>query len=182
MSAKVDDGSCFLEGGRPVKPRCKLCGCTDENCRVCIERTGEPCRWVSRDLCSACCISLGALELRAHYRTTGTGDVRVLVDVSGPDLETGAMTDARPRGTFAVTPAEWLALWAISNNHEVEICEGCGVVLDDERTGRVIDEDGIDLCEACAESCDKVCARCEDVLIDDVAHVCGGNIVHRGSE
>jgi hypothetical protein len=34
--------------------QCRVCGCTDDDCRQCIERTGEPCRWVSPDLCSAC--------------------------------------------------------------------------------------------------------------------------------
>ena len=34
--------------------RCKVCGCTDDDCRQCIEKTGEPCWWVSDDLCSAC--------------------------------------------------------------------------------------------------------------------------------
>lgn len=33
---------------------CRLCGCTDEDCRACIEITGEPCRWVKPDLCSRC--------------------------------------------------------------------------------------------------------------------------------
>lgn len=35
---------------------CKVCGCTDENCVPCIQRTGEPSYWVddNRDLCSAC--------------------------------------------------------------------------------------------------------------------------------
>jgi hypothetical protein len=33
---------------------CRVCGCTDTDCRGCIERTGEPCYWVGRDLCSAC--------------------------------------------------------------------------------------------------------------------------------
>ena len=34
--------------------KCRICGCTDDNCRQCIERTGEPCHWVDEDLCSAC--------------------------------------------------------------------------------------------------------------------------------
>ena len=34
--------------------RCRVCGCTDNDCSGCIERTGEPCHWVARDLCSAC--------------------------------------------------------------------------------------------------------------------------------
>lgn len=33
---------------------CRVCGCTDHDCRGCIERTGEPCHWVEADLCSAC--------------------------------------------------------------------------------------------------------------------------------
>lgn len=37
-------------GGRT----CRVCGCTDDNCKGCIERTGEPCQWVEEDLCSAC--------------------------------------------------------------------------------------------------------------------------------
>jgi len=42
---------------RPDEPgsrRCRVCGCTDEDCSGCIERTGEPCHWVEADLCSAC--------------------------------------------------------------------------------------------------------------------------------
>lgn len=34
--------------------RCRVCGCTDDDCRQCIEKTGEPCHWVEKDLCSAC--------------------------------------------------------------------------------------------------------------------------------
>lgn len=35
---------------------CRVCGCTEENCRKCILRTGTPCTWTSpaKDLCSAC--------------------------------------------------------------------------------------------------------------------------------
>jgi len=37
------------------KPRqCRICGCTDENCGRCIEKTGRPCHWIEWDLCSAC--------------------------------------------------------------------------------------------------------------------------------
>lgn len=38
----------------PAVRTCRKCGCTDRNCRQCIERTGEPCHWVEADLCSAC--------------------------------------------------------------------------------------------------------------------------------
>lgn len=35
---------------------CMICGCTDDDCRGCIERTGVPCSWVNEreTLCSAC--------------------------------------------------------------------------------------------------------------------------------
>ena len=35
---------------------CSKCGCTDDDCRQCIEKTGEPCHWVNEEhsLCSAC--------------------------------------------------------------------------------------------------------------------------------
>lgn len=34
--------------------RCRVCGCTDEDCTRCVERTGALCWWVADDLCSAC--------------------------------------------------------------------------------------------------------------------------------
>jgi hypothetical protein len=39
-------------GQSPLK--CRVCGCTDYDCRGCIEKTGHPCYWVEADLCSAC--------------------------------------------------------------------------------------------------------------------------------
>jgi DNA-binding CsgD family transcriptional regulator len=45
-------------------PTCRICGCTDADCRACVERTGAPCTWVEADLCSAC-RDLGALEALA---------------------------------------------------------------------------------------------------------------------
>lgn len=34
--------------------KCKVCGCTDDDCRQCIESQGFPCSWVEDDLCSRC--------------------------------------------------------------------------------------------------------------------------------
>jgi len=36
------------------KQKCRVCGCTDEDCSQCIKKTGKPCHWVEPDLCSAC--------------------------------------------------------------------------------------------------------------------------------
>ena len=33
---------------------CRVCGCTEEDCGQCVERTGRPCYWIEYDLCSAC--------------------------------------------------------------------------------------------------------------------------------
>jgi len=37
-----------------VKRKCRVCGCTDDDCRQCINKTGHPCHWVEEDLCSSC--------------------------------------------------------------------------------------------------------------------------------
>jgi len=36
------------------KRKCRVCGCTDDDCRQCVEKTGVPCYWVEDDLCSSC--------------------------------------------------------------------------------------------------------------------------------
>lgn len=33
---------------------CRVCGCTDDDCSACVERTGAPCSWAEPDLCTAC--------------------------------------------------------------------------------------------------------------------------------
>lgn len=42
-------------------PRCRKCGCTEQDCRRCVGKTGEPCAWVREHpphpegpICSAC--------------------------------------------------------------------------------------------------------------------------------
>lgn len=65
-------GSCIIDGGDGIiltadlanmlnltraeaaKAKCRVCGCTQENCKQCIEKTGSPCYWIEEDLCSAC--------------------------------------------------------------------------------------------------------------------------------
>jgi len=39
--------------------RCRVCGCTDDNCSACVAVIGEPCYWREPGLCSAC----GPMEL-----------------------------------------------------------------------------------------------------------------------
>jgi hypothetical protein len=48
-------GAGLDRGRRRKSPRkCRVCGCTDDDCRQCIEKIGAPCYWVEPDLCSAC--------------------------------------------------------------------------------------------------------------------------------
>lgn len=49
----------IIEAGASMPCRCgertcHVCGCTQDDCSNCIERTGRPCSWVAGDLCSAC--------------------------------------------------------------------------------------------------------------------------------
>ncbi len=49
-----------LRLGRSYK--CVKCGCTEADCSQCIEKTGEPCRWVAPGKCSACFKDNGELQ------------------------------------------------------------------------------------------------------------------------
>lgn len=50
-----------------IVPRgvCRVCGCTDTDCRACIARTGEPCSWIDEEhtICSRCVDYLEAGDL-----------------------------------------------------------------------------------------------------------------------
>lgn len=48
--------ACVLVGPREqvFEQRCRVCGCTNEDCSQCVEKTGDACSWVEEDLCSAC--------------------------------------------------------------------------------------------------------------------------------
>lgn len=34
--------------------KCRVCGCTDNDCIQCIEAQGFPCKWTGEDICSRC--------------------------------------------------------------------------------------------------------------------------------
>lgn len=46
---------------------CRVCRCTDDDCRQCVEKTGRPCHWVEPDLCSACVQTQG----KTGYESSG---------------------------------------------------------------------------------------------------------------
>ena len=54
LQTQVAAGEAGDEGPLWDVQTCRVCGCTDDDCSGCIERTGEPCYWVDEDLCSAC--------------------------------------------------------------------------------------------------------------------------------
>jgi hypothetical protein len=79
------------------KQQCRVCGCTDDNCRDCIKRTGRACSWVMRDLCSACASPSQALiqDLAAYLAQAlnAPGAMLVVLDRQG-GLHIGSATEA----------------------------------------------------------------------------------------
>lgn len=53
IAAEIDRLQRARNSSQEVR-RCRVCGCTDDDCSGCIERTGNPCHWIEEDLCSAC--------------------------------------------------------------------------------------------------------------------------------
>lgn len=51
-------------GNAMVSGVCRVCGCTDDDCRQCIEATGSPCEWTdaTQTLCSRCAASGSGAE------------------------------------------------------------------------------------------------------------------------
>jgi hypothetical protein len=56
---------------------CRICGCTDEDCRSCIEATGEPCSWAddTHTLCSRCAGSRMSLRNGSIVEVAGSNPV-----------------------------------------------------------------------------------------------------------
>lgn len=57
--------------------KCRVCGCTDDDCRLCVEKTGKPCFWVERDLCSACKTTV--ISLSSIKGGTGKTHIAILI-------------------------------------------------------------------------------------------------------
>ena len=71
--SKVGKSETFAK--RSAARSCRLCGCTDTDCRGCVERTGMTCLWVEEDLCSAC-EGKTAEEVRAELDALRPGKTR----------------------------------------------------------------------------------------------------------
>lgn len=53
---------------------CRICGCTDKDCRQCIEATGEPCSWAdeTHTICSRCARSRTPLRSESIVEVGGS--------------------------------------------------------------------------------------------------------------
>jgi hypothetical protein len=47
--------------------KCRVCGCTDNDCSQCIKKTGFPCYWIEDDLCSACGKTIKAISCKQPW-------------------------------------------------------------------------------------------------------------------
>lgn len=78
---------------------CRVCGCTDDDCRQCIEKTGEPCYWVEPDLCSACRsprnAGMGEAPGYWMYETSGALRPAIAAYLSGDELTPGEIAAIR---------------------------------------------------------------------------------------
>jgi hypothetical protein len=69
---------------------CRCCKCTSMDCRECVERTGEACRWVNpeHDLCSACICDNCGLDaqgqlIAVHPRLVLSGQPKSYIPCNG---------------------------------------------------------------------------------------------------
>lgn len=85
----------IIDGARiyydpPINRKCRICGCTDDDCRRCIEISGEPCFWVLDDLCSVCACGILPPEqdpqFLARIRAYNRGLLRVQLIAIGAGL------------------------------------------------------------------------------------------------
>lgn len=107
-----------------LERRCRVCGCTDDDCRQCVEKTGEPCRWVEADLCSACQNEPIRID-RPTFRTfPKPGEFVTGLDFGGPGGLTARVTvEALADGRFRVVDVGYDALPSPARPEEEELEE-----------------------------------------------------------
>ncbi len=65
------------------KQKCRICGCTEDDCSQCIRITGQPCHWVEEDLCSAC---QDAIKNKSQLNNTDMNFFEQLAAMGGVDM------------------------------------------------------------------------------------------------
>lgn len=106
----------------PEIRRCRVCGCTDEDCSGCMQRTGKPCHWVGEDLCSACAENYNTL-IRVKRGNTHVASVRV----GGRTYRGSATSDevtACERAAVKAAAAVRAKAWRVERYHTISIMAG----------------------------------------------------------
>lgn len=134
----------------PTVQRCRSCGCTADNCEACFAKTGEPCFWVERDLCSAC----APPDLVSKMKVIGVAGhaVEVLSQLAQlfesyavpPPGELGVVISQAielfERLDLSEAPAEeltrWAALSAITAGHAAQMLHACMIAIARPDVGR----------------------------------------------
>lgn len=139
--------------GRPpaeAPPSCRTCGCTEGDCSACIEKTGAPCFWVERDLCSACAppdavararvvnLAYGAVEaisqiaqLLEQHAVPPRNELGLVVSRS---IELFERLDLSEAPDHELT--RWAALAAITAGHAAQTMLACLAALAHPEVGR----------------------------------------------
>ena len=98
-----------MSPNKPTVRTCRVCGCTDDDCSGCIERTGLACHWVAADLCSACLSGFSVL-MRVKRGTENIASVRVgnkTYRCSCTSSELQACQGAAAKAAAAVRASSW---------------------------------------------------------------------------
>jgi PRTRC genetic system protein E len=89
--------------------KCRVCGCTDNDCSRCIKITGKPCHWVEPDLCSACADAINTSKNQSDMNffqqlaAVGNVDLTLRILQKGDELT----IDVRP-GSMASTQKPYI--------------------------------------------------------------------------
>ncbi len=71
--------------------KCRVCGCTEDDCSKCIKLTGHPCHWVEEDLCSACADAINKqqniMSMSFFKQLVGFGNVDLTMRIMQKDNE-----------------------------------------------------------------------------------------------
>ena len=104
------EGSDFPAG------KCRDCGCTDEDCSGCIEKSGRPCYWVEPSLCSVC----AKQRLASRDKRGMSGEafdlllrhddelLRIVLGGNRPPSDKRPDRDEEPTGLLAVDDPLWI--------------------------------------------------------------------------
>lgn len=63
--------------------KCRVCGCTESDCRQCIAVTGVACHWVEVDLCSRC----RAEEVLVHGQPTAWNYAQAIKAIAAAEVQ-----------------------------------------------------------------------------------------------